>query len=68
MRKNRFVKQKDSMHCGVACVRESSVTGSSTLKSEPMCLSPLPSVLAPGIYIIQIQGDGWYAEGEIEVE
>ena len=40
MRKNRFVKQKDSMHCGVACVRESSVTGSSTLKSEPMYWSP----------------------------
>ncbi|MCC8036802.1 MAG: hypothetical protein Q4D41_05970 [Prevotellaceae bacterium] len=26
------------------------------------------TVLTPGIYIIQIQGDGWYAEGEIEVE
>ena len=26
------------------------------------------TILAPGIYIIQIQGDGWYAEGEIEVE
>lgn len=26
------------------------------------------TVLTPGIYIIQIQSDGWYAEGEIEVE
>lgn len=24
-------------------------------------------VLNPGTYIIQIQGDGWYAEGKIEV-
>lgn len=26
------------------------------------------AVLTPGIYIILIQGEGWYAEGEIEVE
>ena len=26
------------------------------------------SILTPDIYIIQIQGDGWYAEGEIKVE
>lgn len=26
------------------------------------------TVLTPGIYIIQIQGDGWYAEGEVEME
>ena len=26
------------------------------------------TVLTPGIYNIQIQGDGWYAEGEIEIE
>ena len=26
------------------------------------------TVLTPGIYIIQIEGEGWYAEGEIEVE
>lgn len=26
------------------------------------------TVSTPGIYTIQIQGDGWYAEGEIEVE
>lgn len=25
------------------------------------------SILTPDIYIIQIQGDGWYAEGEIKV-
>lgn len=25
------------------------------------------TVLIPGTYIIQIQGDGWYAEGEIEI-
>ncbi len=25
------------------------------------------TVLTSGIYIIQIQGDGWYAEGEIEI-
>ena len=26
------------------------------------------TVLTPGIYIIQIEGEGWYAEGEIEIE
>lgn len=26
------------------------------------------TVLNPGIYNIQIQGNGWYAEGEIEIE
>ena len=26
------------------------------------------TVLAPGTYIIRIQTDAWYAEGEIEVE
>ena len=26
------------------------------------------SILTPDIYIIHIQGDGWYAEGEIKVE
>lgn len=25
------------------------------------------TVLTPGTYIIQVQGDGWYAEGEIEI-
>ena len=26
------------------------------------------TVLTPGIYIIQIEGEGWYVEGEIEIE
>lgn len=26
------------------------------------------TVLNPGTYSIQIQGDGWYAEGEVEIE
>ena len=26
------------------------------------------TVLTPGIYIIQIEGEGWYAEGKIEIE
>ena len=31
-------------------------------------LNAVFTVLTSGTYIIEIQGDGWYAEGEIEVE
>ena len=30
-------------------------------------LNTVFTVLTSGIYFIQIQGDGWYAEGEVEV-
>lgn len=39
-----------------------------SLKNYSSSLNTEFTVLTPGIYIIQIQGDGWYAEGEIEVE
>lgn len=39
-----------------------------TLENSSSSLNTEFTVLTPGIYIIQIQGDGWYAEGEIEVE
>lgn len=38
------------------------------LENSSSSLNTEFTVLTPGIYIIQIQGDGWYAEGEIEVE
>lgn len=39
-----------------------------SLENSSLSLNTEFTVLTPGIYIIQIQSDGWYAEGEIEVE
>lgn len=38
-----------------------------TLEEHSSSLNTNFMVLAPGTYIIQIQGNGWHAEGEIEV-
>lgn len=38
-----------------------------TLEGYSSTLNTDFTVLTSGIYIIQIQGEGWYAEGEIEV-
>lgn len=39
-----------------------------TLENYSSTLNTDFTVLIPGTYIIQIQGDGWYAEGEVEME
>lgn len=39
-----------------------------SLENSSLSLNTEFTVLTPGTYIIQIQGNGWYAEGEIEVE
>ena len=41
-------------------------TGS--LENYSSSLNAVFTVLTSGTYIIEIQGNGWYAEGEIEVE
>lgn len=38
-----------------------------TLENYSLTVNTDFTVLIPGTYIIQIQGDGWYAEGEIEI-
>ena len=38
------------------------------LENYSSSLNTVFTVLTSGTYIIEIQGDGWYAEGEIEVE
>lgn len=38
------------------------------LENSSSSLNSEFTVLAPGTYIIRIQADAWYAEGEIEVE
>lgn len=40
---------------------------SSTLTNYSSSLNTNFTILTPGTYIIQIQGDGWYAEGKVEV-
>lgn len=39
-----------------------------TLENYSSTLNTNFTVLIPGTYFIQIQGDGWYAEGEVEME
>lgn len=39
-----------------------------TLEGYSSTLNTEFTVLIPGTYIIQIQGDGWYAEGEVKME
>ena len=39
-----------------------------TLESYSPILNTDFTVLNLGTYSIQIQGDGWYAEGEVEIE